>query len=420
MTTRDREFGEACGLRAPFRLVATGVRGAGPFDRVLERPCAVLGRAPGSDLVLDHPEVGGRHVYLQVVAGRAFAIDLKSRTGTFWGDGPRTMGWLDAGEVLRIGPFQVRLQQEDAGADGRPGPRWPVATDRQAPPTSRSFATSGLAEGSLEFLEPGAGPGTWRMSRALVLVGRFRICRVQLTGADVSGVHCALVRTPEGIWVSDLLGRGGTLINGRPIRSARLEDGDELQVGLKRFRLHRGAAPTSPARRSATALDPIIPELGRDPVLRAGLDDAALTPLLREFGQIQQQMADQFQQALMTMFRMFTGMHQDQMNLIREELARIQTLTGQQRVLQAELDRNSAAERLRPTLRVVADEPRPSPAPAARGVPFPPRGPRTTPAGGPDPGELHADLVRRLAEIQQERQGSWRKLLDTLKGRDSG
>jgi pSer/pThr/pTyr-binding forkhead associated (FHA) protein len=416
----DRDFGEACGLRAPLRLVVTRTDEPGSSVRVLDRPCAVIGRAPLSDLMLDHPDVGGRHVYLQVVDGRAFGIDLESRTGTLWEGKPRVMGWLDVGEALQIGPFQVRLQHEDAWAGGGPGPGRLAAADRMAPPTSRSFATPGLTEGFLEFLDPEAGHRIWQVSRALVLVGRFQICRIQLTGADVSGVHCALVRTPEGIWVVDLLGRCGTVVNGRPVRSARLEEGDELRVGLKRFRLHHGTAPTLPARRPASPLDPLTPEISSDPVLRPGLDDAALTSLFREFGQMQQQMADQFQQALMMMFQMFSGMHQDQMNLIREELARVQKLTEQQRLLQAELDRNPASERARPTLRVVVDEAQPNPALAARDAPFPLRGPLATSLSDLDPGELHADLVRRLAAIQQERQGGWQKLLDTLKGRGSG
>lgn len=422
MTTLDRDFGEACGLRAPFRLVVTRGDEPGSVDvlRALDRPFAVIGRAPGADLVLDHPKVGGRHVYLQAVAGRIFGIDLDSRSGTFWAGEPQVMGWLDDGKALHIGPFQVRLHHESAEADGGPRPGWPVVAGGMPPPTSRSFAATGLTEGFLEFLDPKTGQRTWQMSRALVLIGSCQLCRIQLTGTDVSGAHCSLVRTPKGIWAVDLLGRGGTVVNGRPVRSARLEDGDELQVGLKRFRLRHGVAPTLPARRSSAALGPLIPEVSHDPGGRPGLDDVALTPLLREFGQMQQQMADQFQQALMMMFQMFSGMHQDQMALIREELARIHQLTEQQRTLQAELDRSPMAERVRPTLRVVADETGAASSQTARNTPPLPRGPRVALAGGLDPGELHADLVRRLAEIQQERQGGWQKLLDTLKGRSSG
>src|SRR5262249_60931750 len=102
----------------------------------------------------------------------------------------------------------------------------------------------GLAEGVLQFLGPASEQPAWRISRPLVLMGRARICKVRLPGSEISKIHCSLVRTPQGIWVVDLFGRGGLRVNGEPVRCARLEYGDVLRVGGHRIRLRGEALAT--------------------------------------------------------------------------------------------------------------------------------------------------------------------------------
>ena len=52
-------------------------------------------------------------------------------------------------------------------------------------------------------------------------------------------------------------------------------------------------------------------------------------PLVNQFGMMQQQMFDQFQQAIAMMVQMFGEMHRDQMKVIREELDRLHELTDE-------------------------------------------------------------------------------------------
>jgi hypothetical protein len=69
------------------------------------------------------------------------------------------------------------------------------------------------------------------MNRVLALVGHDARCKVRLPVAGVAAVHCALVRTPAGLWVVDLLSQAGTAVNGAAVRWARLADGEELRIG---------------------------------------------------------------------------------------------------------------------------------------------------------------------------------------------
>ena len=94
--------------------------------------------------------------------------------------------------------------------------------------------------------------------------------------------------------------------------------------------------------------DPGIPSLanveaaGSEPhfpsgSLAAELPESVLVPLVNQFGLMQQQMFDQFQQAMAMMVQMFGTMHRDQMAVIREELDRLHDITDEFHALKTEL-----------------------------------------------------------------------------------
>jgi hypothetical protein len=65
--------------------------------------------------------------------------------------------------------------------------------------------------------------------------------------------------------------------------------------------------------------------------------ESMLVPLVNHFGDIQQQMFDQFQQAMAMMLQMFGTMHREQMEVIRGELDRLHDLTEEFHLLKNEL-----------------------------------------------------------------------------------
>ena len=67
------------------------------------------------------------------------------------------------------------------------------------------------------------------------------------------------------------------------------------------------------------------------------LTESMLVPLVNQFGLMQQQMFDQFQQAMAMMVQMFGTMHRDQMEVIRAELDRLHELTEEFHALKNEL-----------------------------------------------------------------------------------
>ena len=65
------------------------------------------------------------------------------------------------------------------------------------------------------------------------------------------------------------------------------------------------------------------------PCHNPNLTESMLVPMVNQFGLMQQQMFDQFQQAMAMMVQMFGTMHRDQMEVIRAELDRLHELTDE-------------------------------------------------------------------------------------------
>jgi pSer/pThr/pTyr-binding forkhead associated (FHA) protein len=456
-------FLEACGASEPVSLQ---VRSAGtPASACirLAQPFAVIGRSKRNHLVLEHFETSRRHVYLQMLAGSVFCIDLESTTGIHWPDGQRPAGWLAHGQALRLGGHELRLL--DSSLASTPCPDF----DPMAP---------GCLQGphlALEFLNGSSPHSQWTMNRALVLLGNSRVCKVRFHDAHVAAVHGSLVWTPAGTWIVDLRGRAGIYVNGQKIRCARLDDGDRIRVADFEIRAHCPSEPPTfpawPVRPTQKALVAngshaprssfLVPSSVAGPLTRSpqgllalgdvpdkgapltrspqslldlgdvpdkGALESILLPLAQQFSVMQNQMFDQFQQAMMMMFQMFGNLQKDQMALIRQELDRVQELTQEIQILQAELKKSH------PSHPIHAVEP-----PALATTPFKPESNRkaptttapsvpadvtrsTTPsssvsAGTQDPLEVHAWLCRRMAELQEDRRSRLQKILGFISGK---
>src|SRR5207302_548657 len=154
----------------------------------------------------------------------------------------------------------------------------------------------------------------------------------RLAAPGVSPFHCSLMRTAAGVWVVNL-GRDheGVTLNGASIRAARLEDGDELRIGEVLIRLlfkthaetphgqngSRAGEETGPppllayptsSRELATSRSKSVwmapgREAGRVLAERVSgegeLSASLLALVLDQFGEMQQQFLDQFQQNTM-------------------------------------------------------------------------------------------------------------------------
>lgn len=498
-------FLTACEATAPLTLEIEGPGIHGTERRAYPQPFILVGRDERADLLLDHDLVSRRHVYLQLIEGRLFFVDLDSRSGTLIGKTPTESGWLTTGASISVGPFTVRHLSVTSGhgpiseeaSDSDSGFEFRAITGGEGgvplnPLLARSSEATPLPRVSLEFQSRTAGHSIWRMSQVMALVGSSPRCKVRLLDSNVSKLHCALLRTSQGLWVIDLLGRGGITVSGTAVRFARLAVDDVLGLGEVIVRPNfetentRGRSPSGatgvwnaapPAAPPALASRPWGPPAAQPAAVPAYLQPArptgppeftgsepGLSLLLNHFGQMQQQMLDQFQSSMMMMMQMFNGMHRDQMGLVREELDRLRELGDEIQQIKVQMAASTAAapQPLPPpppyslppgtapwqgniwtpsgrpaTPYVNGPSPRNDPQRAPNGAapgtspagpnPFaarPQTRPATLPQGSPDTPpeanhEIHEWLNDRLVAITNEQQTRFQKIMGILKANKS-
>ena len=224
-------FRTSCGATAPLELNISGPAWADGERRVFEQPFVLVGRHERASLRLEDTAVSPRHAYLQQLGKKVFCVDLGSRTGIRWGKEFRPAGLLRPDQGVQIGPLTLELAMA-AQAEGGPGDEvsaeWDPLQDRVNDPRLLPWITAERDNTVLAQM---------RMNRVMVLVGSSPACRIRLQAAGVSPYHCSLIRTPQGIWMIDLLSDTETRLNGQPVPWALLKDGDQLQVGTYLLRV---------------------------------------------------------------------------------------------------------------------------------------------------------------------------------------
>lgn len=399
-------FSHACGATGPVVLDIVG-----PWSgrHTVSRPTVRIGRRPGSDVVLDHPEVSRRHTYLQVIAGRLFRLDLGGRP-----DAP--MGWVDPAEPFAVGPFQIRARLGDG-----PLPDAMAVPDDLPSALSAAYASRCTSYPAVTLaIDDGRGALTmYPVTRVLTLIGRAPACKIRLEDRGASLYYGALLRTPAGPWFVDLFSSAGVAVNGRRVARARLRPGDTMHVGRYVMTVRSAVPDEANQERPTTATTaaalpaPLptgagavaVPEFENWAGLPNGrLDPTAneLQPLLRELGHMHERTCEQFREVILVLTQLFGSMQADQMRAVREQIEEIRTLADTIQGLRAAQPTGSVA------------------------IPAPP-GPTDTSqddASGPetirirpDPREVDALIGERLAQYEVEREQRWNRLLRTLTGR---
>jgi pSer/pThr/pTyr-binding forkhead associated (FHA) protein/anti-anti-sigma regulatory factor len=256
MLTLERD--DSALLPGMFRLAVTAPDEQQPTIQVVNGPFALVGRTEGCTCRFDHPDVGRRHAYLQAIYGRIYCIDLGSAGGTLWGDTPRPGGWFDPDDVLSIGPYQIRLiDTMGLGAGGEA-----LAGDFN--PLERYADDVGPLPKVVLQVRGAGRHAQYTISRPITLVGTSPACKLRLGDNSVSTIHCSLLWLRDGLWVIDLAGKGGTSVQGKAVRCAKLCEGDRLRIGKFSLRVHYPGEPVTQRRRAEISQEPIDLEVERD------------------------------------------------------------------------------------------------------------------------------------------------------------
>jgi len=526
-----RSFRAACQAKIPIRLRVTGPGLDEPREFSFEAPYVVIGRNRKADLRLNHPDVPLRDTYLQMVDGRLYCVDLTGSRLVDEDVDDRTLGEkMEDGEALHIGPYVVNVinwssyEELDVVSSGfGEGDGFELSDE--------------LVRANIEVLNSKkTGRRYCPIEDVVSLIGHASGSHVRLKDHSMSKTHCAIIRTPEELWCVDLIGRGGTRLNGAEIRIGRLKDGDLLHIGKAKLRVHYStmdsqsepqdfdvkpesqsdlpaggpppqsssefpaanmpaaeppeterstpAAPPEnllnqmmaaampggglPGNMPATGMPsmpsmpgtaplPALPDQAQLPQLanntaERNVSEQFVLSLVNQFGQMQQQLFQQSQQSMMMLVNMFSTLHQNHMDLIRDDLNRLHEVTAELQSVQAQMasSGNESATNVSYTRAAESTETEhvshedvqdavfseavpesakkpqaPQPAPAEEAAasdqsdsenkPVPPPEEEKRQRSDRSGVRTHAMLAERLAELENERNSRWQKIMQTIK-----
>lgn len=219
-----------------FRVEIAG----GLYDELpVYQPTVRLGRSQTNDLILNDPQVSGKHAQLSLSREGWLVADLNSSNGTFL-DGqalaPRRAGLVQPGSIVQIGGF--RLSIRDLRAQESPplylGDR--VRLETKPVPGLAAFFQGQVVKFSLD--------------RAVLILGRKRDSDLQIPDSQVSGHHARLEQVGSSYQITDLGSTNGLVYQGQRIKQRVLADGDLISIGQQVVLQYRAfAGLTSAATR---------------------------------------------------------------------------------------------------------------------------------------------------------------------------
>lgn len=237
----NQRLREVLGVRQPIRLAISSDSQPKPEYVDIDNSYALLGRGAGCDVVLPGKGVSFRHLYLQTFGNRVLCVDLLSATGVQWDGSESNNGWLTPSDRISVGNSRIQLLDDGWTADE---PDTPSPLDCKT--RNHNVEVYGeLPDVHLELTNRKLKGISWPINRVLTLLGRDARCRITCGDERISRVHCSLLLTPVGLWVIDLLGRGGITVNGTRKSVALLEEGDDLGVGQYRMKTAYESAPAA-------------------------------------------------------------------------------------------------------------------------------------------------------------------------------
>lgn len=211
----------------------------------IEKDVTSIGRKQ-ADILLDDPKVSSSHAEISKKADKFWIFDLNSTNGTYLNRRKISEACLADQDVIEIGfttlCFFEDLRDFHGTVETQTGLSQIRATSdpRSASQTSRVTTTSRTMTQpsiSLEAIEGPQAGQVFRFRKSHILIGREEGDLVILD-ADLSRKHLLIeVLSPQSIYVRDLGSTNGSLLNGERIQSAKIKNGDLIQLGSSVLRL---------------------------------------------------------------------------------------------------------------------------------------------------------------------------------------
>lgn len=443
----------------------------------IPRPYALIGRMLGADIRIPHPDVSARHVYLHVDPRGVFAVDLATRNGTRFlrAEDPEGLGlvsldswtdhrdertaWLRVGESFLIAGHKIEIVKAKLDPDSNAVFSREVSDydDKGLPSLLEDCdPRSSFASVTLTPRDSNAPPRA--LSSELVFVGSSGSCGVRIDDRTLPRIAAVFVRTRTGAYIANLNSRD-IEINSRPVKhAAEVRSGDEVRFGASAFLVRvSGAVFRPPGSETSTALATqakaaeLLNETSQAerfagvPVSAGQIQENLLAWMMGAMQAGQGEMIRRQTNFQRTMLEVVQQLRDNQLELMRTQIERMERIDKELTTLRAELERQNRRAQRATAASAISSKPQPQPqsqplpqaqnpqpqAPNARERPLPhphpqyqPQSqgqPRPSPAR-PEPNAPARDslastawLLDRIKTLETENRTGWRDMLDRIK-----
>jgi len=402
----------------------------------LTRAHAIIGRKPGCDITIAHGDLESVHTYLHFDRGGCHAVDLRTSSGMRINGRAVTHGRFFPGDTLEIGGFRVRL--DGLIVNGRP-----LQPEDYGESPLCSDQPDSLVSLQLRSLTRQAH--YWSIQSSVAFIGAEPTCAVALQPElGVSRIHAALIRTASEVFFVDLASRGSHVNGHHLFNDCRaLFHDDVVTIGRAGLLVNRGDARTAEGRFDSHERG--TPRRGLPKPNDAINAETLLAALLSRIQDQHDAALERQNEAQVAMAQLLRQMQNEQSRMFNAHLERIRAMDKEIADMKARIASIPAGKQLaapaaedmarirpapanKPPVRKMA-EPAASHTTASKPVEKQPANKSRPPEAVrseamPLPGDIDASpefttawLLDRVSQLENEKNSTWRDLIDRLRGR---
>ncbi|HSG98809.1 MAG TPA: FHA domain-containing protein [candidate division Zixibacteria bacterium] len=218
-------------------------------DKVIERVVidkrrVSIGRTKENDIVLENRGVSRKHALIEFNDSGPVVIDNESLNGTFLNNRRVTEEIIRNNDQITIGKYCLVFHDEVTVPEPAPfeneydgtmilntkQQKERIRQDQKDRETVRRAGVSVLVgESNSEFKE-------FPIEREVTTIGKAKFTHVKARGFMISGIQAKIVKEGAVYSVVNIGAKGKTKVNGEPVASSLLRNGDLIQVGKTTFR----------------------------------------------------------------------------------------------------------------------------------------------------------------------------------------
>lgn len=222
-----------------------------------EKEVVVVGRDPGCDFVLDHPDTSRKHAEIRNTPQGFLVKDLGSTNGTKVNGQAITEQLLKNNDEVVFGAVKFKAEL----------------------PTDGSTRVRSTKVRSVAPTLTGSDGKVHTLGKDVTIVGRESGCDLVIASENVSARHAELRQTPQGLMVKDLGSTNGTFVNGQKITEKLLSDGDEVAFDVNKFKVSASGGQAGTKVRG-TQVRPPAGEAAAAPATPAASGGKSMMPLI--------------------------------------------------------------------------------------------------------------------------------------------